>query len=157
MRRMLILVHRGWGLLTFLVLALCIPLGVYASNGFSDDVTGPRNFAVGLLLAGIVLVLLGTWLNQVRAKRLVEQFAVRHRAELDHLVRSGQFNLGHPWPVPTSMAMAQSQADQAYEADVAACTKAQVNRHTLYGIPMQVWGYIALVLAVGLAIASLFG
>lgn len=154
---MFIIISRGWGALTLFAALAFGGLGIWLGTVISRDSTpGIQSATMALLLAGIAVTLLGLWLNQMRAAELARKFATERRVQLDQLVESGQFNLGHPWPIPTSMAMARSQADQLYAAETEAYAKAQHNRHTLYYIPMQFWGYGFLAAALVVGVASLF-
>lgn len=141
----------GLGVVITLVVTLIL-LGIGTSAGGPNMVWA----GVGIALGGAATLAFGWWINVTRPAQQTVAWAGQREQELDHLVRSGQFQLAPGMPQPSSMAEARAQADQLLAAERAHVTKRLSNIHTLYFMPLQ-WAAIPImVLGAGLMIAGLF-
>lgn len=120
--------------------------------GIGTVVGGPTTVWVGLgiALGGAGTLAFGWWINVTRPAQQTERWAQERGQELDHLVRTGQFQLAPGIPQPSSMDEAQTQAGQLLASERAHVTQRLSNVHTLYFIPLQ-WAGIA-VIAIGAAV-----
>lgn len=141
---------RGWG-----GLAVGIPVlatgALLALGGGLDllDRFGGMLVAVGGMLGGLGAFLLGMRLNRFAPAERLERAMAERRAAVHEAVDAGAFSLGPTAPPPRSYQEAQWQADRLLADEEAQAAKGLLDRHTLYGIPMQWAG-----LGVGLMLAG---
>lgn len=152
---LVMIIWRGWGVLGILPF-LCFGLGVAIWTGPLGNQSAPWPLSGPLIvLGGLVTYLLGQRLNRTGVSAKAEKMLELRRAELDELVYSDRFQLAPGHPVPSSVAEAESQAEQLYRAEAEQLSAALTNRHTLFFIPVQYIGAIAVAGGAALSVIGL--
>lgn len=110
---------------------------------------------VGIVLGGAGAFLLGRHLNVTGVDAKADQLLAPRAQQLDQLVTSGQFQLAPGVPMPRSMEEARQQSNQLLEEERKQVRAALRNRHTLFWIPAQWVGVIAVAGGLAMALTSL--
>lgn len=151
------IIWRGWGIIGvgFPLIGIIVMMAIYGATGGDAD---PLPFVgIGVALGGIGAFLLGRHLNEVSVDAKAEKYLAPRKAQLDQLVQSGQFQMAPGMPQPSSMAEAQAQAGQLYESEQLQVRAALKNRHTVFWIPAQWFGAIAVGLGLVLLVLGMVG
>lgn len=148
------IVWSGWGGVGILIPLLGALLGLGLFSAVAPDQT-PVGVGLGLILGAVGTWFFGQWVNITRPKQQAEEFMTQRRAELQHLVDSGQFHIGPGYPPPSSHQEAQQQAAMLYDREVQELVPRLRNRHTVFWMPAQYAAFIAagvgvIVMVVGL-------
>lgn len=110
---------------------------------------------IGLLLGGVGTAFLGQYLNVSRPRDQVRQWSAERSAQWHSIADAGQFHLGPGYAAPRSVAEAHAQADQLVATEEREATARTRNRHTLFFIPIQWVGLLAVVCGLVLAIGGI--
>jgi hypothetical protein len=152
------IIWRGWGVLAFIYAAVAMMLFAGLGSTLVSDKALPFSIAIGLIAAAVATWFTGIALNRTSPQRKIDAWLQERRAQLTHLVESGQFSLGPGQPQPASMEEARQMADTLFEHEKTR-SKRTVNVHTLFFAPMQyfafVWGGIAVIIIVAGTISAL--
>lgn len=149
------IIWRGWGILGLLPFA-AYGLGVLLwtqTLGYDSApwlISGPL-----IVLVSVGVYALGQQLNRTGVEAAAHRKLAERRAEQQQLVDSGQFHLGANHPRPQSLPDAQAQADDLYAFEHAYLCKTMRNRHSLFFIPLQYVGIIAVVIGLIVTVAGL--
>lgn len=98
---------------------------------------------IGLAVGALGAFLLGRHLNEVSVDAKATSLLREREAQLEALVRAGQFQMAPGMPVAASYAEGRQQADVLLEHERAQVRGALRNRHTLFFIPLQ-WAALGL-------------
>ncbi|MGO1974198.1 MAG: hypothetical protein ACTH2Q_14680 [Propionibacteriaceae bacterium] len=146
------IIWRGWGILGVLIALLGAVIGLGVGNMIGGGAVAVC-IGLGLAAGGVGAHFVGKHLNVASVDQKVEGHLAQRRAELDHLVQSGQFQLAPGVPVASSEAEARAQADQVLAGEREHLAPRLRNQHTLFFVPLQ---YAAFgIVALGLVIAAL--
>ena len=146
------IIWKGWGVLAVLYTFLCVILagGISALMGDSHEgvVVG-----IGVMLSAVPTWFTGRALNVTGPKKKVDEWARARRAQLDDLVRTGQFSLGPGQPQPQSMQEAQAMSDHLFQMELEERSRIR-GQHSLFWVPME---YIAYIQAAGGVLVAIMG
>ncbi|RRD03572.1 hypothetical protein EII34_13345 [Arachnia propionica] len=154
----MILVYRGWGGAGLGLPLLGAGVGLACASGLG---VGTQWFTLvaglGILLGGVGAYLLGMWLNTMGPRRRVAEFEASRRAQLQQLVDAGEFQVSPAAPDPSSRREGHDQVEALLAREVRDIRQATSNNHTLYGIPMQFFGLLGVVVGVVIVVAGVMG
>ncbi|MFV0406647.1 MAG: hypothetical protein ACK5LN_07475 [Propioniciclava sp.] len=151
------IIWRGWGVLSILLLAVGFGLSAgIASAAGVDPEWLPWISGIGGLAAIVGNWFLGTWLNVTRPDQKAQSYRQERGAFLQQAVDNGQFHLGPGHSAPTSQQEAQQQADWLLQQETAKLMGLR-NMHTLFFVPMQYISFLAVVPVIAIVGVSLFG
>lgn len=149
------IIWRGWGVLGFL-----IPLVLAAGGAALASAIGgnPAVFVgLGIAVGGVATFFAGKWFNETNAEQKAASWRQARQQELQHLIRAGQFQVAPGYAMPRSHDEAQGQAAAMLQAEHQSVAKQLRNRHTLFWIPMQWAGVVAVVLGLAICVLMLVG
>lgn len=149
----MILVWRRFGIMAFLIPVLCV--GVVGAWHEIAHIEGSLwHYGVGVLLGGAAVLAMGWKLNVVEPRTRSAAAIESYREHLDMLIAQ-QLPLGQGIPMPSSVEEARAQADLLVAEYEAQAPKAFANRNTLFWVPMQWMGVLAMVVGLGLIVGGL--
>ena len=144
------IIWRGWGILGVGFFLITGILGIGVPYGLLGE-AGKWLLIPVAIAAGVGCWFTGSHLNIVLPERYLTVELPRLRADIEAAVANGTFRLANQ-PPPRSLEEAQGQAT-TYLAFLAGSGKGMRNRHTLFWIPLQYWGFV--ILAWGIAMPLL--
>ncbi|MBO9625928.1 MAG: hypothetical protein J7484_06100 [Microbacterium sp.] len=150
------IIWRGWGILAFIYAAVGMILFAGIGSKLVSSTALPFLIAIGLLGAAAATWFTGIAMNRTAPQRKIDAWLQDRRAQLTHLVETGQFSLGPGQPQPSSMAEAQQMADALFEHERQQTTRA-FNGHTLFWIPMQYFAFVWAGVAVLAVVTGVIG
>lgn len=153
----MIIVWRGWGAGAFGLLLLGMMLGGMAVSITRDNSSFLLGAGVGLIIAGVAVWFLGTWLNVTRPAARIEEHLGAVREHLWERVRAGQFQVSPGAPAPRTEPEAQVQVEQIVAGQRGEVERALRNRNTLFWIPMQYWAPVGVIGGVVMLVAWVLG
>lgn len=151
-------IWRGWGVLAFIYVAVAMMLCAGLASTMLSEKALPFSIAIGLIAAAVATWFTGIAMNRTSPQRKIDAWFLERRAQLTHLVETGQFSLGPGQPQPASLEEARHMADALLEHERSQ-TKRTINVHTLFFVPMQyfafVWGGIAVIVIIAGTVSAL--
>lgn len=139
------IIWRGWGVIgaAFPLLGVALAMMLWSTTG---AVGSPQGLVgIGLILGAAGAFLLGRHLNETSVEAKAASLLAEREAQLEMLVRNGQFQMAAGMPVAGSYEEGRQQADAVLDSERAQVRGALRNRHTLFFIPVQ---WAAVVVAV---------
>lgn len=140
------IVWRGWGIVGFFAIGIGVGLTALLAMASGTDMDGATWQGIpAFLLVGAGVHYLGTYVNVTKPTR---DFATARGHHLGLAVPQEEDPSGPPAAPPL---MEQPPLDDHEKA----LLKGIRNRHTLFFIPLQWWGFILSVLGIGISLASM--
>lgn len=144
-------ISRGWGIISFLLLL--------AGWGLGFAITNPSSLGggVGLIVAAVGCWFFGQWINVAKPRKDLHTAMDQRAAQLHAAAENGTFYLGPGNPMPNSRADAHAQADALLTAERDQLDISGRNAHTLFWIPVQYFAFIGAAIGVMLIFSAMAG
>ncbi|RCS60859.1 hypothetical protein [Microbacterium sp. JB110] len=151
------IIWRGWGALgvIFVLIGAAVFIGIGTAIG--SDLLITLWLGLGLLVGGAAAAVLGWYMNVTRPAQKTEEWVTERTTQLQQVVQAGQFQVAPGIAPPSSIAEAQSQADQLVATEREQMHKSLRNRHTIYYVPMQWIGAVGAIIGIVLVVVGLIG
>mgnify|MGYP006946830803 CR=1 FL=1 len=140
------IIWRGWGIagLFLIVGGIALVAGLSGHNS-SNTPAGVAAVGAGMLLGGAACAALGYWLNVVRPRNKADEYLEGVRRELWRRVRAGAFSEPAGAPAPRDEAEASQQIERIVAQQSPEVRRRLRNRNTLFFIPIQWVGAVAVI------------
>ncbi len=152
------IIWRGLGILALLGIGLGLGLGslLAAMLGIGEsDPAYSSLMGIGLVIAGVGVYFLGQHLNLNQPARRKAELLAEQRQQYEALIAQERFHGGSEFPWPASQQEARAQSDVLLQRLDKRLDELR-NNHTLFFIPMQYVGILAVAGGVVLFLANVF-
>ena len=143
----MILIWRGWGVLSALILLVGIGMGVTLAQAVGNGPLGAVAFGGMAAAASAGVWFLGVYFNKTRSEHQLERHLGERNMHYENLIHSGQFQAAPEMAPPANYAQARSQADQLLAEERTQLRPHFSNNNTLFWIPMQYFAFVGAVIA----------
>ncbi len=144
------IIWRGFGFVAVVLVALAALAVTGINSAAGSPLPGYVAAGLGISIGGILTAAFGWWFNMENPKRKASEWAQQRRAELEHAVQTGTFQI-RPGIPASSREEAETVSEQMLASESASVAKRLKNIHTLFFIPVQFIGVIAIVLGIVVA------
>lgn len=86
----MILIWRGWGVLSALILLVGIGIGAFLSQTFGEGPLGTLAFALVVSAASVSVWFLGVYFNKTRSEQQLERHLGERNMHYENLIHSGR-------------------------------------------------------------------
>lgn len=149
------IIWRGWGFLAVVYIGLCAAFfgGLIGASLLQSSTAAGPLAGLGILLGGALTALHGWYLNVLRPRTRADQWEEAERPRLEDAADRGALVVGNTRP------SSPEEAAQMIESVIAdgRRTLGRHGPHSVFWIPMEVIGILAMVGGVILAGATLVG
>lgn len=148
------IIWKGWGLLGALYIILSVALTAGLIGSMAPPQAIPFLLGLGLLLGGAATAVHGWFLNVRGPKRRFAEWEAQERPRLEAAADTGRITLDHVQP--RSREEAQQMVETIIERGRAQFARGG-SHHTLFFIPMEIIGLLAMGGSVVALIAGILG
>ncbi|WP_136314363.1 transcriptional accessory protein [Actinomyces procaprae] len=150
------IVWSGGGVLAALFLVLGGGGGAAVAAAFSEEESVTMLcMGIGFLIFGVVGRFVGLRINVTRPDDRLENHLRAYEQEMYGRIQVGAFQAAPGVPAPRSAGEAQQQVDRLVSQERDRIGRALRNRHTMFWIPVQYWGFIEAAGGAALLVAAL--
>lgn len=148
------IIWRGWGILAILIGGACAGLG--AAMSLANPSLTPILVGLMLIGGGVGIWFLGDWLNVKRPVAEFDGWFAQRRTEVAALVRGGAYSNVPDPQRPGQLADPWAVADYVLQQESAKVRAALTNRHSLFFVPLQYFGFVMGAIGIVVMVAGAF-